>query len=147
MARASPARTWRPVQIISLARAGPIRRGRRWVGPPPGNTPRAVSGTPRRGRSPARRRAQAAADPGPATPLHPLHELLSGGIGIDRAVGHRSRHLLEPLALAEPAGPGVEALDHDGAQLLPDAPLPAGIQAPVGLQEGPVVGDGLPQIV
>ena len=39
MARASSARTWRPVKIRSLARAGPTSRASRWVPPPPGMMP------------------------------------------------------------------------------------------------------------
>ena len=38
--------TWRPVRMRSLARAGPTRRGRRWVPPPPGMMPSRISGWP-----------------------------------------------------------------------------------------------------
>src|SRR5439155_1000041 len=138
MARASPARPWRACQIISLARAWPLAWGRRRAGREPWNGTGANSGTARRADSEAGRWPQGAfigrrarrmsptalANPSvavkAATPLPALHELVSGGIGIDRGVGHRSRRLLEPLALAEPAGPGEEPLDHDGAQLLAD---------------------------
>ena len=44
---ASPALTRRPVKINSLASAGPIRRGRRWVPPMPGSIPRLTSGKPK----------------------------------------------------------------------------------------------------
>jgi hypothetical protein len=43
---ASSAGTWRPETIISSAGLGPIRRGRRWVPPLPGNMPIKTSGNP-----------------------------------------------------------------------------------------------------
>src|SRR5215207_9054673 len=47
ISRASSAPMWRPVKINSLASAGPIRRGRRWVPPMPGRMPRPTSGKPK----------------------------------------------------------------------------------------------------
>ena len=72
MASASSAPTWRPVKMMSFARAGPTRRGRRWVPPPPGMMPRRISGWPNRARSDATRKSHARASSHPppsATPL------------------------------------------------------------------------------
>ena len=68
MASASSARTWRPVRISSLARAGPMSRGRRWVPPPPGITPSSTSGRPELGRP---RRTPGGRRPGPARARRP----------------------------------------------------------------------------
>ena len=59
--RASSAPMRRPVKISSLASAGPIRRGRRWVPPRPGRMPRLTSGKPKVAFSAAMRMSQASA--------------------------------------------------------------------------------------
>ena len=46
MALAAFADTWSPVSIISSAFITGTRRGRRWVPPAPGTTPRLISGWP-----------------------------------------------------------------------------------------------------
>ena len=64
--RAPPsARTWRPLQTISLARAGPTSRVSRCVPPAPGMMPSRISGWPRRAVSPATRRSHAHASSSP----------------------------------------------------------------------------------
>ena len=65
MARASSARTWRPESTRSLARAGPTRRARRWVPPPPGMMPRRISGWPSLAVSDTSRKSQASASSQP----------------------------------------------------------------------------------
>ncbi len=72
MESASSARTWRPERISSLARDDPIRRGRRWVPPPPGITPRRISGRPSRASSAQTRKSQASASSSPPPRAKPL---------------------------------------------------------------------------
>ena len=59
-ASASSASTWRPVRIMSLARAAPTSRGSRCVPPPPGMMPSRISGWPNRAR--CRRDAEVAGE-------------------------------------------------------------------------------------
>ena len=72
IASASSARTWRPVKMSSLARDDPIRRGRRWVPPPPGMTPSRTSGSPKRASSAQTRKSQASASSSPPPRAYPL---------------------------------------------------------------------------
>ena len=76
MASASAAATNRPVNTMSLALAGPISRGSRWVPPAPGMTPSRISGWPTRAPSPgdpevgAQRKLKAAAERVPGDRRH-----------------------------------------------------------------------------
>ena len=92
IASASSARTWRPDQIISLARAGPTSRGRRCVAPPPGMIPSSISGWPRRAVSPATRRSHASASSSPPPSAKPVMAAMTGR-GIAATASSASRKL------------------------------------------------------
>ena len=61
-----------PDMIIHFARPEPIRRGARWVPPPPGIRPRRTSGNPSRASSVAIRRSHASASSQPAAQAEAL---------------------------------------------------------------------------
>ena len=60
-----------PVNTSSMARPRPTKRAKRWVPPPPGISPRLISGVPKLERSLATRRSQATATSHPPPSAKP----------------------------------------------------------------------------
>src|SRR5262249_4786716 len=95
-AAAWSAPTCRPLQMSSLARAGPISRGSRCVAPAPGITPSSVSGCPTRASSAAMRRSQASASSRPPPSATPLIAAMTGrGISPIASNAARKRPLMD----------------------------------------------------
>src|SRR5262249_51081567 len=75
---ASAAPTKRPVNTMSLARAGPMSRGSRWVPPAPGMMPSRISGWPSWAPSPATRKSAHSASSRPPPSAYPVTAATTG---------------------------------------------------------------------
>src|SRR6266581_660446 len=75
---ASAAATKRPVKTMSLARAGPMSRGSRWVPPAPGMMPSRISGWPTRAPSPTTRKSAHSASSRPPPSAYPVTAATTG---------------------------------------------------------------------